>query len=473
MAAFEENARDLARGGWRLMGKPTGFIEYPARAAADAAAARARSATGTSSTRTWPRGELARAGRALHGLRRAVLPHRHAHQRHGLRLPDQQPDPRVERPRLPRPVARRRSTRLHKTNNFPEFTGRVCPAPCEGSCVLGINEPPVTIKNIESAIIDRGFEEGWVAPEPPLDAHRQEGRRRRLRARPGLAAAAQLNQAGHSVTVFERADRIGGLLMYGIPNMKLDKDVVDAPRRAAWRRRASSSSPRVDGRRRTSRPTSCRAEFDAIVLCAGATQAARPRRSPGRDLRASTSRWSSCTANTQAPARQRRRRGRAVIAAKGKDVIVIGGGDTGTDCVGTSLRHGCKSLRAARDPARAAARARRRQPVAAVAEGLQAGLRPGGGGGAVRRRPAPLLHHDPPVHRAQRARDRDRDRRPVVADGRGREGRDCARCPGPSRSARRTSCCWRWASSARSRSCRRRSTASWTRAATSARTPTR
>src|SRR5262249_28674518 len=115
--------------------------------------------------------------------------------------------------------------RLHKTNNFPEFTGRVCPAPCEGSCVLGINEPAVTIKSIECAIVDKGFEEGWIVPEPPA---RRTGKKVAVvgSGPAGLAAAAQLNRAGHHVTVFERADRIGGLLMYGIPNMKLDKRAV-------------------------------------------------------------------------------------------------------------------------------------------------------------------------------------------------------------------------------------------------------
>ena len=117
--------------------------------------------------------------------------------------------------------------RLHKTNNFPEFTGRTCPAPCEGACVLGITDPPVTIKNIENAIIDRGFAEGWVDAAAAGGAHRQEASRSSAAGPPGLAAAAQLNKAGHTVTVYERADRIGGLLMYGIPNMKLDKGVVE------------------------------------------------------------------------------------------------------------------------------------------------------------------------------------------------------------------------------------------------------
>src|SRR5438105_11943858 len=157
--------------------------------------------------------------------------------------------------------------RLHKTNNCPEFTGRVCPAPCEGSCVLGINDPPVTIKNIECAIIDKGFEEGWVQPEPP--AVRTGKAVAVIGSGPaGLACAAQLNKAGHFVTVFERADRIGGLLMYGIPNMKLDKRIVE--------RRVNLM--RAEG---VAFVTNCevgkdypadrlRSEFDAIVLCGGA-----------------------------------------------------------------------------------------------------------------------------------------------------------------------------------------------------------
>src|SRR5437773_4488978 len=160
--------------------------------------------------------------------------------------------------------------RLHKTNNFPEFTGRVCPAPCEGSCVLGINEPAVTIKSIESAIVDKGFEEGWVVPEPPA---RRTGRKVAVvgSGPAGLAAAAQLNKAGHWVTVFERADRIGGLLMYGIPNMKLDKRTVQ-------RRVDLMAAEGVRFR------TQCEVgkdypadkllkEFDAVVLCGGATKA--------------------------------------------------------------------------------------------------------------------------------------------------------------------------------------------------------
>ena len=165
--------------------------------------------------------------------------------------------------------------RLHKTNNFPEFTGRVCPAPCEGSCVLGINEPPVTIKNIECAIIDKGFEEGWVVPEPP--AVRTGKKVAVVGSGPaGLAAAAQLNKAGHWVTVFERADRIGGLLMYGIPNMKLDKTAGrPAPRRSHGGRgrqvrhqlRGRQGLSGREAAARTSTPSSCAAARPSRATC--------------------------------------------------------------------------------------------------------------------------------------------------------------------------------------------------------------
>jgi len=230
--------------------------------------------------------------------------------------------------------------RLHKTNNFPEFTGRVCPAPCEGSCVLGISEPPVTIKNIEESIIDRAFQERWVLPEPPP---MRTGKKVAVvgSGPAGLAAAAQLNKAGHWVTVFERADRIGGLLMYGIPNMKLDKLAV-------VQRRVNLLE--AEGIKFT---TNCEVgvdyaadallkDFDAIVLCGGAT---RPRDLPvpGRELKGVHFAMEFLTKNTQSLLDSNHANGQ-YISAKGKDVIVIGGGDTGTDCVGTSMRHGCKSL---------------------------------------------------------------------------------------------------------------------------------
>ncbi|MCO6453056.1 MAG: glutamate synthase subunit beta [Caldilineales bacterium] len=229
--------------------------------------------------------------------------------------------------------------RLHKTNNFPEFTGRVCPAPCEGSCTLGIIEPAVTIKNIERAIIDRGWEQGWVKASSPK--HRSGKRVAVVGSGPaGLACADQLNHAGHLVTVFERADRIGGLLMYGIPNMKLDKRTVQ---RRVDLMAAEGVEFVVNTEIGKDIPAQQLSEkFDAVVLCGGATKP-RDLPIPGRDLDGIHYAMEFLTANTKnvlngaTPSP-------SFISAKGLDVIVIGGGDTGTDCVGTSLRHGCKSL---------------------------------------------------------------------------------------------------------------------------------
>ena len=229
--------------------------------------------------------------------------------------------------------------RLHKTNNFPEFTGRVCPAPCEGSCVLGINAPPVTIKNIENTIIERGFEEGWVVPEPP--ATRTGKRVVVVGSGPaGLAAAQQLNRAGHIVTVLERADRPGGLLMYGIPNMKLDKEAVVMRRIKLLEQEGIKfiCNANVGDNYEAEM---MRRDFDAVVLCTGASQ---PRDLPveGRTLGGVHFAMDYLTGATQAmlgkgPAK-------AKIHAKDLDVVVIGGGDTGTDCVGTAMRHGCRTL---------------------------------------------------------------------------------------------------------------------------------
>jgi glutamate synthase (NADPH/NADH) small chain len=229
--------------------------------------------------------------------------------------------------------------RLHKTNNFPEFTGRVCPAPCEGSCVLGINDPPVTIKNIEVSIIDHGWQNGWVTPEPPKQ---RTGKKVAVvgSGPAGLSAAAQLNKAGHEVTVFERADRPGGLLMYGIPNMKLDKTEVVLRRLALLEKEGVKFVCNTEVGKNY--PTEkLLKDFDAVVLATGAT---KPRDLPieGRQLKGIHFAMEFLTANTKnlldgdKPGTN--------ITADGKNVVVIGGGDTGTDCVGTSIRHGCQSI---------------------------------------------------------------------------------------------------------------------------------
>jgi glutamate synthase (NADPH/NADH) small chain len=229
--------------------------------------------------------------------------------------------------------------RLHKTNNFPEFTGRVCPAPCEGSCVLGITNPPVTIKNIESAIADKGWDEGWVTPEPPT---KRTGKKVAVigSGPAGLCAAAQLNKAGHWVTVFERADRPGGLLMYGIPNMKLDKEEVVMRRLRVLEEEGVKFICNTEVGKDFPVENLLK-EFDAVVLCTGAT---KPRDLPivGRQLKGIHFAMDFLTANTKAVL-DKHKNG-SFISAEGKDVVIIGGGDTGTDCVGTSMRHGCKSL---------------------------------------------------------------------------------------------------------------------------------
>ncbi len=229
--------------------------------------------------------------------------------------------------------------RLHATNNFPEFTGRLCPAPCEGACVLGINDAPVTIKSIEAAIVDRAFAEGWITASPP--AARTGKRVAVVGSGPaGLAAADQLNRAGHLVTVFERADRIGGLLRYGIPAFKLEKRFLD-------RRLALLQEEGIVFR------TGCdiggnvpvrelRRQFDALVLAGGAT-APRDLKVPGRELAGVHFAMEYLTQQN------RLREGDTVpdadlITARGKDVIIIGGGDTGADCLGTAHRRGARSV---------------------------------------------------------------------------------------------------------------------------------
>jgi glutamate synthase (NADPH/NADH) len=230
--------------------------------------------------------------------------------------------------------------RLIMTNNFPEFTGRVCPAPCEGACVLGINEDPVGIKSIECAIIDRGFEKGWLVPSPPK--FRTGKKVAIIGSGPaGLACADQLNKAGHSCTVYERADRIGGLLMYGIPNMKLDKKIVQ--RRvdflAAEGIKFVTNTYVGEG---DITLDSLRKENDAVVIATGAT-VPRDLPIPNRSLEGIHFAMEFLHKNTKSLL-DSGLDDETYISAKDKHVIVIGGGDTGNDCIGTSVRHGAKSV---------------------------------------------------------------------------------------------------------------------------------
>lgn len=229
--------------------------------------------------------------------------------------------------------------RLLKTNNFPEFTGRVCPAPCEGACTVGLIGDPVTIKTIEQEIIDKGFDEGWMAPSPPRV---RTGKKVAVvgSGPSGLACAAQLNSVGHSVTVFERADRIGGLLVYGIPNMKLDKNVV--ARRVELMAAEGVTFVTNTEVGKDYAANRLLEEFDAVVLCGGATKA-RDLPIEGREAKGVHLAMEFLRSNTKSLLDSNHEDGR-YISAKGKNVIVIGGGDTGTDCVGTSIRHGCKSV---------------------------------------------------------------------------------------------------------------------------------
>jgi glutamate synthase (NADPH/NADH) small chain len=229
--------------------------------------------------------------------------------------------------------------RLHATNNFPEFTGRLCPAPCEAACVLGINQPAVTIKQIEQHIIDHAFEQGWVVPEPPA---RRTGRRVAVvgSGPAGLAAAQQLNRAGHWVTVFERADRIGGLLRYGIPDFKMEKWVLDRRLRLMEEEGIAFRTGVNVGVDITAEEM--RAEFDAICLCGGST-IPRDLPVPGRELKGIhfamdyLTQQNRVNAGETIPEEER-------IHAGGKRVVILGGGDTGADCLGTVHRQGAAQV---------------------------------------------------------------------------------------------------------------------------------
>lgn len=236
--------------------------------------------------------------------------------------------------------------RLHKTNNFPEFTGRVCPAPCEGSCVAGLIDSPVAIKHLEYSIVDEAWKNGWITPRIPKE--RTGMTVAVVGSGPaGLACADQLNQMGHKVTVYERADRVGGLLIYGIPNMKLEKETVQ--RRVDLLREEGIEFVTNADIGVTVDVNELRANHDALVLCMGATKP-RDLPVPGRELRGVHFAMEFLTANqkrllmTKDGTLESKWERDHFITAEGKDVIVIGGGDTGTDCIGTSMRHRCKSV---------------------------------------------------------------------------------------------------------------------------------
>ncbi|OGA06759.1 MAG: glutamate synthase [Betaproteobacteria bacterium RIFCSPHIGHO2_12_FULL_69_13] len=239
---------------------------------------------------------------------------------------------------------------LHSTNNFPEFTGRVCPAPCEEACVLRINDDAVGIKSIEHAIIDKAWEEGWVRPQPA--AHRTGKKVAIVGSGPaGLACAQQLARAGHEVTVFEKSDRIGGLLRYGIPDFKLDKSVIDRRLEQMRSEGVAFRTSTFVGEQSPARgvgsdatesvaPQQLLAEFDAVVLCGGSEQP-RDLPVPGRELDGVHFAMEFLPLQNKRVAGDR---GVKDLWASGKHVVIIGGGDTGSDCVGTSNRHGAKSV---------------------------------------------------------------------------------------------------------------------------------
>ncbi|AKP46091.1 MULTISPECIES: glutamate synthase subunit beta [Bacillus] len=225
--------------------------------------------------------------------------------------------------------------RLLKTNNFPEFTGRVCPAPCEGSCTVALSDDPVAIKSIEKAIIDKGFQEGWIKPNPPKV---RTGKKVAVvgSGPAGLAAADQLNKAGHTVTVFEKDDRVGGLLTYGIPSMKLEKSTVD--RRVNLLKQEGITFVTNTEIGKDISAEELKESFDAVLLCAG-SQKHRDILIEGRESKGIYFAMDYLTKSIKGLLD-----GTEVISAEGKDVIVIGGGDTGADCVATALRQGAKSV---------------------------------------------------------------------------------------------------------------------------------
>jgi len=310
------------------MGKPTGFIEihrkkHPTRPVAE------RIHDWREVYLPYPMGELeAQGGRCMD----CGIPFCHQGCPLGNLIPDW--NDLVYRDRWQAAIER-----LHATNNFPEFTGKLCPAPCEGSCVLGINEDPVTIKSVEAAIVDRAWDEGWITPRPPTT--RTWKRVAIVGSGPaGLAAADQLNRAGHSVTVFEKSDRIGGLLRYGIPEFKMEKRFLDR-RLAIMEAEGVVFRPGINvGVDVTA--DRIRADYDAVLLAGGASQP-RDLPVPGRELKGIHFAMEYLTLQN------RRCEGDHIpdhefITAADKHVIIIGGGDTGADCLGTAHRQGARSV---------------------------------------------------------------------------------------------------------------------------------
>lgn len=226
---------------------------------------------------------------------------------------------------------------LHSTNNFPEFTGRLCPAPCEAACVLGIINPPVSIELIEKYIVERGFSEGWIKPSPPTS---RTGKKVAVvgSGPAGLAAAQQLNRAGHTVTLFERDEKVGGLLRYGIPDFKMEKNVIDRRVKILVKEGIIIKTGIEVGK---NYPAEKLKEFDAVLLSGGAT-VRRPLPIPGADLKGVVQAMDFLKLQNQVV--DKAAKTTADLNANGKDMIVIGGGDTGSDCIGTSNRHGANSV---------------------------------------------------------------------------------------------------------------------------------
>ena len=226
---------------------------------------------------------------------------------------------------------------LHATNNFPEFTGRLCPAPCEQACVLGLIDEPVSIENIEKSIVEKGFEEGWIVPQKPT---KRTGKTIAIvgSGPAGLAAAQQLNRVGHSVVVFERDDQIGGLLRYGIPNFKLEKEIID---RRVDILKEEGIEFKTNVNVGVNYPVASLKDFDAVLLSGGATMS-RSIPIKGNEAKGVVQAMDFLTRQTKALFDEKSQKN--IINAKGKNVIVIGGGDTGSDCIGTSNRQGAKSI---------------------------------------------------------------------------------------------------------------------------------